>query len=194
MDKLASVLKLAKEIVALLEAPNTEVAKNPTHTAAQTKKIMAAAEAAASAAAKVMGIKKTPATKPAKSAKPVKPMSSAAQEKALNKSLKKEEKGTFSMLPKNKQVYLNKKVKEVRAYFKRHHPNVNQQKLNKLIEDVRKNCISMGHVTYPVKHTMKDWKEYTDEQFNEAFGDDDSDDESNDESSDPDEIKYEYHV
>lgn len=59
MDKLASVLKLAKEIVALLEAPTA--IKKP------TPQIIAAG--AAAAAVKVMNAK----TKPAKSIKPVKP-------------------------------------------------------------------------------------------------------------------------
>jgi hypothetical protein len=176
MDKIASVLKLAKEIVALLEAPNTTVAKQP------AAKIIAAG--AAAAAVKVMNAK----TKPTKTAKPVKQISYTAAQKGIAASKKKEAQGTFFMLPKNKQTYLNKKVKEAKAYFKREYPSIKEDDRNRYVEEVSKECVRFGHTTYPKKYTFKEWKEFTDDQFHDAFYDIESDDEgSDDESSDPDE-------
>jgi hypothetical protein len=179
MDKLASVLKLAKEIVAILEAPT---AKMP------TSQIIAAG--AAAAAAKVMEAKKTSVskpTKPTKPAKPVKQISKAAAQKGITASKRKEAQGTFNTLPKNKQAYLNKKVKEAKAYFKREHPSIKQHDVNRYVEEVSRECVRFGHTTYPKKFTFKEWKEFTDDQFHDAFYDIESDDESDDENSDPDE-------
>jgi hypothetical protein len=150
MDKLSSVLKLAKEIVALLEAPTT--AKQP------TAKIIAAG--AAAAAVKVMSARKAPLAKPvkptkqAKSAKPVKQISKAAAQKGITASKKKEAEGTFFMLPMNKQSYLYKKDKEAKAYFKREYPTIKQEDRNRYVEEVSKECIRFGHVTYPKKFTF----------------------------------------
>lgn len=90
-------------------------------------------------------------------------------------------------------MYLNKKVKEAKAYFKREYPSIKEDDRNRYVEEVSKECVRFGHVTYPRKFTFKEWKEFTDDQFHDAFYDVESDDEgsddesSDDESSDPDE-------
>jgi hypothetical protein len=181
MDKLTSVLKLAKEIVALLEAPTA--IKKP------TPQIIATG--AAAAAASLVAKKKTPAAKPAK---PVKQKSKAAAQKGVKVSVKKEAEGTFNTLPKDKQVYLLKKEKEAKAFFKREYPSSKQLDVNRYVDEVSKECIRFGHVTHPRKFTMKEWKEFTDNQFDEAFYDVESDDDSSDDESNDGEIKYEFHV
>ena len=140
MDKLASVLKLAKEIVALLDSPNAASAKAPTAAATANIKTSVVVK---KAIAKI----KTEVVNPQSNVK----------------------ERTFSKLPKNKQTYLRKKQREARAELKKWFKPSEAKKRERYIAVATDVCVALAFVDTPKKLTLQDWKEGTDEVYHRDF-------------------------